>query len=127
MNAAKILLVDDSRVMRESLKFFLERMDNIQVVGECSDGNQVLEKLQQTKVDLVFSDVMMKDVGGYDAARLVKKYNKEIKVIFFSFLSYKDVEQRMKECGADGFISKVGVTREMIIKELEKIPGFKVE
>ena len=127
MNAVKILLVDDSPVMRKALKIFLDGIDNVQVVGECSDGNQVLEKLKQTKVDLVFSDVMMEDVGGFETVGIVKGYNKEIKVILFSFLAYETVEQRMKECGADGFVSKVGVTFEMIIKELEKIPGFKVE
>jgi DNA-binding NarL/FixJ family response regulator len=127
MNAVKILLVDDSLVMRESLKIFLEGINNVQVVAECSDGNQVLEKLKQIKVDLVFSDVMMEDVGGFDTSRLVKEYNKEIKVILFSFLAYETVEERVKECGADGFVSKVGVTYEMITTELEKIPGFKVE
>ena len=127
MKKLKILLVDDNIVFRDSLRGLLEKIDNVKVVAECSDGNQVIEKLKQTRVDLIFSDVMMQDVGGYETARLVKEYDSDIIVILFSFLDDFAVELRMKECGADGFISKVGVSHEMIAKELEKVPGFKVE
>jgi DNA-binding NarL/FixJ family response regulator len=127
MKSIKILLVDDSAVMREALRLLLERMAHVTVVGECTAGNQVLDRLKQTEIDLVFMDVMMKKVGGYEAARIIKQYNKHIKVIFFSFLDLNAIGQRANECGADGFVSKVGVTKEMIINELEKITGFKVE
>ena len=127
MKTLKILLVDDSQIMRESLKQFIEGIENVKVVGECSDGNQVLEKLKQIEVDLVFSDVTMKDVGGFDTTKIIKKYNKEIRVVLFSLLTFDVVEKRMKECGADGFISKVGITMELVMNEFEKIPGFKAE
>jgi DNA-binding NarL/FixJ family response regulator len=127
MKTIKILLVDDSSLVRDSLRAFLDRISNVIIVGECSDGDEVLDKLKENKIDLVFMDIMMKNIGGFEAAGIVKDYDEEIKVIFFSFMDYWAVKRRMKDYHIDGFISKIGVTEKMILKELKKVPGFKIE
>ncbi len=117
----KILLVDDNSLVRESFKSILKFIPEANIVAECSDGNEVLYQLKSRKINIVFMDILMKHTDGYEATKIVKAYDSNIKVIGFSFLDYTAVGDRMRASGADGFISKWQVTRELIIDEIKKV------
>jgi DNA-binding NarL/FixJ family response regulator len=127
MKSTRVLLVDNSSLMRESFKSFLGHLPKLNIVGECSDGDQVIDKLKQLEVDLIFMDINMDHIDGFSTTRLVKAFNKNIKVIFFSMLAYDEIEKEVVECGADGYIPKMGVTHEILMKELEKVIGFQAD
>ena len=127
MKLTRVLLVDNSKLMRESFKSFLGLIPRISIVGECSDGNQVIDKLKQVDVDLIFMDINMDKIDGFSATRLVKSFNQNIKVIFFSMLAYEEIKGEFEACGADGYVPKLGLNKEMLIKELEKVIGFQAD
>ncbi|NQX96948.1 MAG: response regulator transcription factor [Flavobacteriales bacterium] len=121
----KVLLVDDSAIIRKAVKQFLLEEGVISVVGECSDGREVLGFLKSNQVDVILMDVSMKYIGGIEATKLVKQKHSSIKVIGFSSHSSLDYQNDMLTAGASGYIVKgveIKVIRDIIksvMKEVE--------
>lgn len=118
-----LLIVDDNSIIRMSFKYLLNTIINLNVIGECSDGSEVIPflKLNKNKVDIIFMDVIMKVVDGFEATRKVKEHNPKIKVIGLSSTDYREIVSKMMSCGADGFISKFDVDKQTIITEINKV------
>ena len=67
----KILIVDDEPEARELLKYILQEKEGLEVVGMAGNVDEALFLLQQEKPDLVFLDIQMPEVGGFDVLREV--------------------------------------------------------
>jgi len=102
----KVLLVDDNAIMRRATKQFLPEDGFILVVGECSDGRDVLGVLNNMEVDVILMDITMKYIAGIEATKLVKKKYPTIKVIAFSNHIDKLYKEEMALAGADNYIVK---------------------
>ncbi len=64
--AIKTLIIDDEPLAREKLRGFLERESDVEVIGECRDGREALETIEAEKPDLVFLDVQMPEMDGFE-------------------------------------------------------------
>ena len=62
----RTMIVDDEPLAREKLRGFLEKEDGIEIVAECRDGKDALETLEREKPDLVFLDVQMPEMDGFE-------------------------------------------------------------
>ena len=60
------VIVDDETLARDLLQEYLQQMPNIQVIGECSKGKDAVELIDKEKPDLVFLDVQMPGMTGFD-------------------------------------------------------------
>lgn len=60
------LIIDDEQLARELLKEFLQSVPDIQVIGECAKGSEAVEKINKEKPDLIFLDVQMPGMTGFD-------------------------------------------------------------
>jgi len=60
------IIVDDEKLARELLQEYLQQMPNIQVIGECSKGKDAVEMIDKLKPDLIFLDVQMPGMTGFD-------------------------------------------------------------
>jgi two-component system LytT family response regulator len=71
--ASKIrsLVVDDEALAREALKDILSQLDDIEIVGECSNGFEVVKEVEEKKPDLIFLDIQMPKLDGFDVAELL--------------------------------------------------------
>ena len=69
----RVLLVDDQALIREGIRGIIELADGLGVVGECGDGDEVLDAIDRSQPDIVLMDVRMKRVDGATATRLVKE------------------------------------------------------
>lgn len=69
----KVLLADDHQLFREGLKRILNMEEDIEVIGECGDGIQVLEFCNQTKPDIVLMDINMPIENGVEATEKLRK------------------------------------------------------
>lgn len=67
--AIRTVIVDDEAVARQGIRRLLEDEADVEVVGECSGGQQAIEVLRNRSVDLVFLDVQMPVVSGFDVLR----------------------------------------------------------
>ena len=105
----KILIVDDDANIRILLKHTLEELENEGVELLTSDnGETALDIIRSTKPELVFLDVMMPKMNGFDVCNAVKN-KKGIKDVFIVLLTVKSQKtdlQKGKEAGADIYITK---------------------
>jgi two-component system, LytTR family, response regulator len=62
----RTLIVDDEPLARERIRSLLEKQPNIDIVGECDNGVSALETIREQKPDLVFLDVQMPEMGGFE-------------------------------------------------------------
>ena len=121
MEYIRVLLVDDNVIIRKSFIHLLSKIAHVNVVGECSDGDEVIPFIKHHQVDVIFMDINMKLMDGYEATKLVKQYSPDIKVIGFSALDYITTIDKMMASGADGFLSKFNAEKSLIIVELDRV------
>ncbi len=79
-----ILIGDDSSLIRETLRRFLEKEDNWIVVGEAANGKEAVEKAQKLKPDLVILDLSMPVMNGIQAARELKRLLPALPTVMFT-------------------------------------------
>jgi DNA-binding NarL/FixJ family response regulator len=119
----KVLIVDDHKILRDGIKALLKGNKEITVVGECEDGNQVLQFLNDTPTDVVLMDIMMENVNGIETTRLLKEYYPDVKVIAVSMHNDYSYIQRMLEAGANGYVLKNTSSNEMVTAIIRVFEG----
>lgn len=126
MKSIRILLVDDHILIRKSFLLLLSKISHVHVIGECSDGVEVIPFLKKNPIDVIFMDINMKFMDGLEATKLVKINYPMVKVIGLSSEADVVIIQKMKANGADSFISKFDASKESIEAELEKVTSYLV-
>ena len=102
----KLIIAEDQRLFRQSLRLLLEREQDLRVVGEAPDGQEAFSLVQQMKPDMVLMDVDMPKLDGITATRLIREQDPNIKVLM---LSVHDDDMRIVsaiQAGACGYILK---------------------
>jgi|SRR6187402_1422664 len=67
----KVLLVDDEPLARDLLRSMLQDHEDVAVVGECGNGEEALDALRDTSVNLLFLDVQMPEMDGFDVVEKI--------------------------------------------------------
>ncbi|RUT33283.1 response regulator transcription factor [Paenibacillus zeisoli] len=102
----KVLLADDHQLFREGLKRILNMEEDIEVVGECSDGTQVLDCCQRFNPEIVLMDINMPLLNGVDATEKLRASLPEIKVIILSIHDDESYVFETLRKGATGYLLK---------------------
>lgn len=105
-HSIKVLLADDHQLFREGLKRILNMEEDIEVVGECSDGTQVLESCQLYHPEIVLMDINMPQQNGVDATAELRGALPEIKVIILSIHDDESYVFETLRKGATGYLLK---------------------
>ena len=113
-----ILICDDSKLLRKKLKTDLEQL-GCEVV-QAENGKDAIMKQLQYKPDGVFLDVVMPEVGGIEALRVLKEINPDLPVIMLSSAGTSQKLKETLELGALDFIQKP-YTSEQIKQAVERI------
>jgi DNA-binding NarL/FixJ family response regulator len=102
----KVMVVDDQRLIRDGLKIMIELEEDLNWVGEASNGREAFERAQQIQPDVVIMDIRMADSDGVEGTRLIKQWNPDIKVLILTtFDDDEFVIEALKE-GGNGYILK---------------------
>jgi len=102
----KILIADDNENIRDALTYLLE--DEGYELRLAKDGADTLRKVRERKPDILFLDIMMPEINGYDVCRTIKN-DPDLKSIYVIMLTAKGQvaeQERGKEVGADEYIVK---------------------
>ncbi|QQX77075.1 MULTISPECIES: LytR/AlgR family response regulator transcription factor [Aequorivita] len=75
------LIIDDEPLARKRLLTLVAEMDALQLLGQCKTGKEAIESIEELQPDLIFLDIQMKDMNGFDVLKKLKT-NKKPKVIF---------------------------------------------
>ena len=104
--AISILLVDDHPVVRQGLRTFLELQSDMEVVGEAADGEEAVASVERLVPDVVLMDLMMPNVDGIEAIRLIRRISPTTRVIALtSFVDDNKVFGSVR-AGAAGYLLK---------------------
>lgn len=102
----KLLLVDDQVLLRDSLKYILERDPEITVIGCAGTGKAAVEMSAALQPDVVVLDISMPEMDGIDACSVIKQANPNIRVLILTTFETDDAIVGAFLSGADGFIVK---------------------
>jgi len=101
-----VLLVDDQELVRKGLERILNSTKELKVVGECDDGDQVVQSVEQFLPDVVLMDVRMKRMDGISATRELQKLQSVPPVMILTTFGEDDVLWAALNAGAAGFVLK---------------------
>jgi two-component system alkaline phosphatase synthesis response regulator PhoP len=102
----KVLIADDNENIRDALTYLLE--DEGYDLQLANDGADTLRKVRERKPDILFLDIMMPEINGYDVCRTIKN-DPDLRSIYIIMLTAKGQvaeQERGKEVGADEYIVK---------------------
>jgi len=84
MNVTRVLLADDHALVRAGIRALIEKIPNVEVVGEASTGRAALELVKSKLPNLVLMDIAMAELGGLEALPRIMKDFPGVKVIILS-------------------------------------------
>jgi DNA-binding NarL/FixJ family response regulator len=113
MNPIRILLADDHALVRAGIRTLLEKIPNVEVVGEASTGRQALEMVKTRLPNLVFMDIAMAELGGLEALPRITKDFPGVRVIILSAHANEEYVIRALRGGAAGYMLKDAATTEL--------------
>lgn len=102
----RILLVDDQKSIRESLKMILESAPDLQVVGTASDGHTAIEQVSYLKPDVVLIDMEMPGLDGVSATQVISQQFADVKVLVLSMHDDEALIAKSTRAGALGYLLK---------------------
>lgn len=111
----RTIIVDDHRILRDGIKALLREMKHVELVGEASNGLELIPLLQRCNVDLILMDINMPKMDGIEASREALRICPSVKIIVLSMHDDINHYDSMVEIGVDGFLLK-----ESNYDELEK-------
>ncbi|HEV2392703.1 MAG TPA: response regulator transcription factor [Verrucomicrobiae bacterium] len=109
----RVMLADDHPIVRAGIRAELEKLPQVEIVAEASDGREALELLQARQPDIVFMDISMRGLNGLETtARITKEFPKT-RVIILSMHQNEEYFWQALKAGAAGYLLKKAATAEL--------------
>jgi len=102
----KILIADDHGIVRTGLRLLLEKIPDMQVVGEATDGRQAVRLAKELQADVIILDIGMPLLNGLDAVAQIVRENERARVIMLSMHADESYILRALDAGAKGYLLK---------------------
>ena len=106
MGEVRAIIIDDHDLLRMGIRGLMEDVPSVTVIGEGDSGEKALELARTLKPDLIFMDVRMPGMGGFEAVRRLHAVAPEIKVIIITALNDDATPLALLKAGALGYITK---------------------
>src|SRR6478672_3486903 len=116
----RVVLADDHPIVRDGLRKLLMLEDDIQIVGEASDGREVLQVVQDTEPDVVILDLRMPKLDGLSALQALQQFNKRARIIILTASEDKNEFVQAMNLGCSGIVLKQ-TAPELIVKSIRKV------
>tara|TARA_B100000378_G_scaffold277054_1_gene276355 strand:+ start:6106 stop:6726 length:621 start_codon:yes stop_codon:yes gene_type:complete len=110
----KILLADDHAVVRKGLQLFIGYEDNMQLVAEDSDGDELIEMIQNHEADVLLLDLDMPKMNGITAIRKIKEMAPDLKIIVLTMHPEDIYGKTAMQMGASGYVIKDDEPKKLI-------------
>jgi len=110
----RILVVDDHAIMREGIRALFEPHDDIEIVGEASEGKEAIEKAQQVSPDIIIMDIAMPGMDGLEATRRILKKNQKVKVLVLTQHDNREYILSAIKAGVAGYVPKKALASDLV-------------
>ena len=112
----RVLLADDQSLIRAGFRILLESADDIEVVGEATDGAQAVELAHTHRADVVLMDIRMPNVDGLEATRRIAAEENlaGVRVVILTTFESDEYVYQAIRAGASGFLVKDSEPAELI-------------
>jgi len=114
MEKIRVLIVDDHAVMRDGIRALVGVHNDIEIVGEASEGREAVEKVKELVPDVVVMDIAMPDLDGMEATRRIMKEKTQVKVLILTQHNNKEYILSAIKAGAAGFVPKRALGSDLI-------------
>jgi len=106
MNRIKVLIADDHKLVREGIEAMLSGVQDIEVVGTVSSGEDAINVARVEKPDVVLMDIVMHGMTGIEATRWIKANDDQIRVIAVTMEITRDYVTAAMRANVDGYLPK---------------------
>lgn len=104
---ARVLLVDDSALVRAGLRIVLAALQmDVELVGEAVDGLEAIEMAEQLRPDVILMDITLPNLDGMEATRRLKERLPHVKVVMLTAHQDREYFVQSLEAGATGYVVK---------------------
>jgi DNA-binding NarL/FixJ family response regulator len=110
----RVFLADDHAIVRAGLKELLTGTGDIEVVGEATNGHEVLVAVRQANFDVLVLDMSMPGRSGVELIKLAKAEQPKIRVLVLSMHSEQQYAVRAVRAGASGYLTKESAADELV-------------
>ena len=112
----KVIIADDHLLVRQILRGYLEKSDDVEVIGEANNGHELLRFLEDggRDADVALLDVRMPDMDGLQLARAIKERHLPVRVVMLSAYDNQRFVAEAVRAGADGYVLKSGRVEHLI-------------
>ena len=121
----RVLIADDHPIVRDGLKKLLSLEEDFQVVGEASDGCEVLDRVQELDPDVLLLDLRMPNLDGLSALQALQQTNKRTRVIVLTASEDKNEFVQAMKLGCSGIVLKQ-TAPDLIVKSIRKVYGGEI-
>ena len=125
MDGIKIILVDDKVVYRNAIKTLLQKLGDVEIIAEASNGAEFLRLLETNKPDLVFMDIEMPEMNGIEATKAALKINPDLVIIGLSMYDNQKYVNDLIDAGARGYLLKLSDNAQ-IFRQIIKNPKAEI-
>jgi len=109
----RILIVDDHAILREGVRALLQTNEDLEVVGEASDGQEAIAAVERLDPDVVLMDIAMPGLGGIEASLELKKLGKRARILILSQYEDREYVRRLLKAGVSGYVLKKSAGAEL--------------
>lgn len=109
----RVILADDHTLVRAGIRALLERLPEVEVVGEASDGREVMKLVEKHRPDVVLMDIAMPGLNGLEATARMAKEFPNVRTLILSMHHNEEYVWRALKAGAAGYLLKKAATTEL--------------
>jgi DNA-binding NarL/FixJ family response regulator len=114
IGSVRVLVVDDFEAFRRLPCSILETMPELQVICQASDGLEAVQRAEELQPNLILLDIGLPTLNGIEAARQIRRFSPESKIIFLTLESSTDVVQEGLNLGARGYVLKTRAALDLV-------------
>jgi DNA-binding NarL/FixJ family response regulator len=115
-----IVIADDHAIFRDGLKLMIKKEKGLKVVGEAANGKELIEKVDELTPHVVLTDIVMPEMDGIAAARIISTKHSNVGIIALSSFDQEYLVIDMIEAGALGYLLK-NTGRKEIVDAIEAV------
>ena len=116
----RVCLVDDQTLVRQGVKSLLELAEDIEIIGEASDGEQGLALIRKQHPDVALVDVHMPGLSGIELTDRVRKSKLATRIVILTVVNEAPFPRRLIEAGASGYLTK-GCAADELVRAVRQV------